>query len=130
MLDKNAIASLKDHEVGEVKVPMWGGSVKLRSHNLKESDFLAGLLRKSFSTDGDKVTAIKSEESEEAYRKYRLFSVGFSICDDKEERLFTDEEIETILGKKSPESINYLFERLGEVVGKKHLPKKESSDLD
>lgn len=126
MLDKNSIKSIVDYKEGELHVPMWGGSVRLRSPNLKETDYLAKLLRKSFDSDGTKVIPIKGEESEESYRKYKLFAVGFSLCDDNGERLFSDDEIESILGKKSPESIHYIFEKINEVLEKKSSQKSEN----
>lgn len=126
MLDKNSIASIPDYKEAELHVPMWKGSVKLRSPNLKETDYLAKLLRKSFDSDGTKVIPIKGEESEEAYRKYKLFAVGFSLCDDNGNRLFSDEEIETILGAKSPEAINFIFEKINEVLEKKSSQKSEN----
>lgn len=126
MLDKNSIQSAVDYKEGELHVPMWNGNVKLRSPNLKETDYLAKLLRKSFNTDGEKVIPVKGEESEEAYRKYKLFTVGFCLCNENGERLFSDDEIENILGRKSPESIHYIFEKINDVLEKKSSQKSEN----
>ncbi len=66
-------------------------------------------------------------EAEKAFSEYRLKSVGFSLCDEKGNRLFSDEEIDTILSKKSPESIDRIFVELGGAIEKKDLPSLESS---
>jgi hypothetical protein len=130
MLDKKSIIEAKDNRTGVLAVPMWGGEVILKSPSLKDSDHLSSLLRKAFDVKGDKLIPIKGEEAEKAYRKYRLYAVGFSLADEKGERLFSDQEIETTLAKKSPESIAFIFENLEEAFKKKILTEKGNSDSD
>lgn len=127
MLDKKAILDASDCGLCTLEVPMWNGSVNLKRPSLKDSDYLSTLLRKAFDVKDEKLVPIKGEDAEKAYRKYRLYAVGVSLADDKGERLLNDEEIETILAKKSPESIQFIFENLEGAFKKKTLTTSEGS---
>jgi len=92
-LSKSSILSANDTKISdEIKVPEWGGGVFVKT--------LSGTERDIF---------------EEAYsqNKMKAFRARFlvlTICDDKGERLFADNEVDA-LGKKSSVVINRLFDK-------------------
>lgn len=130
MLGKQAIFEVRDYRAGVLHVPMWDGEVNLRSPSLKDLDYLGALLRKAFHVKGDKFVPIQTEEGKAAYQKYRLYTVGVSLCDENGERLFTDAEIETILPEKSTEAIAFIFDNLEEAFKKKPLTQSANSASD
>ena len=125
MLDKKAIIEANDIGTGKISVPEWGGDVCVKSISIRERDMLGSFARKFLETDIDKKgkleqKMLRTEEAEKAFNDFRLYKVGFSLCDDKGERIFNDEEIETILCKKSPESIDRVFNEIEKALEKKN----------
>lgn len=121
-LGRDAIMGAQDIPVRTIDVPEWGGSVNVKRASIRERDVLGGYSRKFLEVKAGKTPnqplkteMINGEEAEKAFADFRLFTVGFSICDEKGIRLFNDDEIESILGKKSPEAIDRIFNELGNV---------------
>lgn len=118
-LDKNTIVEANDLKMATVNVPEWGGDVNVKRPSVRERDILGTFTRKFLEVKVDKKTGenktemIKGEEAEKAFADFRLHTVGFAICDEQGNRLFGDDEIETLLGKKSPEVIDRIFNDLG-----------------
>lgn len=132
MLNKQLIIDANDIGTGKISVPEWGGEVYVKSPSIRERDILGTYTRKYLEVMTDKkgepvldenqnpkLKFIKSEEAEKAFSDFRLYKVGFSLCDEKGVRLFSDEEIETILSKKSPESIDRVFGEIEKALQKK-----------
>lgn len=139
-LNKDAILSVKDNTTGTVNVPEWGGEVCVKKPSIRERDALAVFFRAFAKVEKVKVKKgdeeveenqfipIGTEESEAAYAKYRLYSVGFALCDENGNRLFSDAEIENVLGTKSPEAIDRIFNELGNVLNLSGSKNTENSD--
>ncbi|WP_442765102.1 hypothetical protein [Sulfurospirillum cavolei] len=132
MLDRQSIIDAADISTGKINVPEWGGEVYVKSPSIRERDILGGYTRKYLEVVKDKkgepvldesgntkVKFIQSEEAEKAFSAFRLYKVGFSLCDENGKRLFGDEEIETVLAQKSPESIDRLFGEIEKALEKK-----------
>ena len=139
VLGKDAILSANDNPVSTVDVPEWGGSVCVKRPSIRERDALGVFFRGFAKVEKVKVKQGKdeiedtqivphgTEEGEEAYSKYRLYSVGFALCDETGNRLFADAEIESILGKKSPEAIQRIFGELGNALKQEDSKGTENS---
>lgn len=140
-LDKNAISEANDNPVSTISVPEWGGDVYVKRQSIRERDALGVYFRGFAKVEKVKVKKGKeeieeikiiphgTEESEEAYSKYRLYTVGYALCDEKGERLFSDTEIESVLGKKSPEAIHRIFNELGNALNQEGSASQEGSDI-
>lgn len=90
-LSKKAILEAKDIKTMEVEVPEWGGSVMVR--------VISG-------ADRDVFEQAYSEKKMDAFRTRFLV---LTLCDDKGERLFTNDEVEA-LNAKSSKVLNRLFD--------------------
>lgn len=121
-LDRDAIIVAKDIPISTIQIPEWGGEVFVRRQNVRERDFLIPITdgyldikppKKEGETPIFKVK--EGEEAEKAYAKHRLFTVGFALCDENGDRLFNDDEIESVLGAKSPVIIERIYRELGNV---------------
>ncbi len=132
MLSKQAIIDAADIGTGKINVPEWGGEVYVKSPSIRERDILGTYTRKYLEVvtnkkgepeldekGNQKLRLIQSEEAEKAFSDFRLYKVGFSLCNEKGERLFGDDEIETILAKKSPASIDRVFGEIEKALEKK-----------
>lgn len=95
-LSKAAILGITDFKIEKVSVPEWGGDVYMRT--------ITGLERDLF----------EDSYSEKKMRAFRVRFLVLTLCDEKGERLFSDEEID-VLGKKSSAVINRLFEKAWEL---------------
>lgn len=95
-LSKAAILGVTDFKIEKVAVPEWGGDVYMRT--------ITGLERDLF----------EDSYSEKKMRAFRVRFLVLTLCDEKGERLFSDEEID-VLGKKSSAVINRLFEKAWEL---------------
>lgn len=121
-LDKNAIIEATDLKKTTISVPEWGGDVNVKRPSVRERDILGTFTRKFLEvkinkkTSESKTEMVKGEEAEKAFADFRLYTVGFALCDEKMNRLFSDDEIETLLGKKSPEVIDRIFNDLGNAL--------------
>ncbi|MHB8100368.1 MAG: hypothetical protein ACYDD5_12360, partial [Sulfuricurvum sp.] len=123
-IDKNTIIEASDIQTGTISIPEWGGDCFVKKPSIKERDILGTHTRifMEVKTDGkgkQKNEFVKGEESEKAFAAFRLKTVGFALCDEKGNRLFNDDEIDTLLGKKSPEVIDRIFNDLGNAFGTK-----------
>lgn len=119
-LNRDAIIGAEDIPVRVINVPEWGGDVHVKRPSIRERDSLGELTRQflEVKTDGKgkaKNEFINSEESEKAFALFRLKTVGFALCNESGKRLFNDDEIEPILGSKSTEAIERVFNELGNV---------------
>lgn len=91
-LSKKAILAAKDTKLkGPVAVPEWGGDVYLRTISGSERD------------------QFEDAYSEQKMKAFRARFLVLTLADDSGERLFGDDEIES-LGKKSSVVINRLFD--------------------
>lgn len=119
ILDRNSIIDAQDIPVRIIDVPEWGGSVNVKRASIRERDTLGVFTRKFLEVKIDKKSGeqktemITGDEAEKAFAQFRLFSVGFALCDEHGNRLFNDDEIETLLGKKAPDVIDRIFNDLG-----------------
>ena len=132
MLTRQSIIEANDIGTGKISVPEWGGDVYVKSPSIRERDILGAYSRKYLEVVTDKkgepvldenknpkLRFIQSEEAEKAFSDFRLYKVGFSLCDENGARLFSDEDIETILAKKSPASIDRVFGEIEKALEKK-----------
>jgi len=90
MLSKDQILESEDLETKVVKVPEWGGDVKIASMN--------GVIREQFEA----VLTNKSSSN------IRATAAALSIVDDKGSLMFSKGEIE-VLGKKSCKPLNRIY---------------------
>lgn len=91
-LSKKAILAAKDTKLkGPVAVPEWGGDVYFRT--------ISGLERDQF----------EDAYSEQKMKAFRARFLVLTLSDDNGDRLFDDNEVES-LGKKSSVVINRLFD--------------------
>ncbi len=90
-LSKRAILEAKDIKTKEVDVPEWGGSVCIR--------IISG-------ADRDVFEQAYSEKKMDAFRTRFLV---LTLCDESGDRLFTNDEIDS-LNNKSSRVINRLFD--------------------
>lgn len=121
-INRDAIIGAKDIPITTVQIPEWGGEAFVRRQNIRERDFLIpisdGFLEvKPPKKEGDApiLKMKEGEDAEKAYAKHRLFTVGFALCDENGVRLFNDDEIESVLGAKSPVVIERIYRDLGNV---------------
>jgi len=119
-LNRDAIIGAVDIPVRIINVPAWGGDVHVKRPSIRERDALGSLTRKFLELKTDskgksKNEFIKGEEAEKSFAEFRLKTVGFALCDEHGNRLFNDDEIEPILGSKSSESIELIFNEMGNV---------------
>lgn len=124
-LNKDDIIGASDIPVKLINVPEWGGDVYIKRQSISERDALIpifdGFMSVKASSDGTpKMTTKDGEEAESAYAKYRLYTVAFALCDENGKRLFSDEEIEPILGKKSIDAIERIYGELGKFFSEKN----------
>ncbi len=119
-IDKNSIIDASDIQVGTISIPEGGGDCFVKKPSIAERDILGAYTRAFLETkpsykkgEDVKTEMKKGEEAEKAFANYRLKTVGFALCDDKGIRFFSDDEIDTLLGKKSPEVIDRIFNDLG-----------------
>jgi hypothetical protein len=90
-LDRKSILAADDVRKEKVSVPEWGGDVYLR--------VLSG-------TDRDR---FEESYADQKMKAFRLRFLLLALCDEKGERLFSDDEAD-VLGRKSSVVINRLFE--------------------
>lgn len=121
-IGRDAIIGAKDIPIATVQIPEWGGEAFVRRQNIRERDFLIpisyGFLEiKPPKKEGEEpIFKMKEgEDAEKAYAKHRLFTVGFALCDENGVRIFNDDEIESVLGAKSPVVIERIYRDLGNV---------------
>lgn len=91
-LNKKAILAAKDTKLEKVNVPEWGDDVFIKTLSGTERD------------------AFEEAYSTEKMRNFRPRFLVLTLCDDKGERLFTDDEVDA-LGAKSAAVINRLFDK-------------------
>lgn len=92
VLDKAAIMAASDVKLEKINVPEWGGDVYLKTLSGTERD----AFEDAYSTD--------------RMKNFRPRFLVLTLCDKDGNRLFTDEEVQT-LGKKSSAVIAKLFDK-------------------
>lgn len=97
VLSKAQILAAKDLDSEIVKVPEWGGDVKVRT--------MTGVERDSFESS---IFETKGTDTKQNLTNLRAKLVGRVLVDDEGNRLFTDREIEE-LGKKSARALDKVF---------------------
>lgn len=119
-INRDTIIGAKDIQIATILIPEWGGEAFVRRQNIRERDFLIPITDgyldiKPPKKEGEPpIFKIKEgEDAEKSYAKHRLFTVGFALCDENGDRLFNDDEIESVLGKKSPVVIERVYRDLG-----------------
>ena len=114
LLTKDAIISVKDLETEDVKVPEWGGMVRVTMMTAKERD--------------DYELSIYDDEKSKRTENVRAKLCAFSMVDEKGKRIFSFEDIKK-LGQKSAKAVNRIFEvskRLN-AVGKEEMEELEKN---
>ena len=97
LLFKTAILAAQDLQTEDVKVPEWGGAVRVRSFTGRERDaFEASMVR----GDG------RDRKVDRTNMRARL--VGLTVIDETGQRLFTDEEVD-LLEAKSGAALDRVF---------------------
>lgn len=95
-LSKTAILAAKDVRLSDpIPVPEWKGEVFVKT--------LSGLERDAF----------EEAYAEQKMKSFRVRFLVLTLCDDSGERLFSDDDAES-LGRKSSVVINRLFEKAWE----------------
>lgn len=91
-LNKKSILAAKDTKLEKVNVPEWGDDVFIKTLSGTERD------------------AFEEAYSTEKMRNFRPRFLVLTLCDDKGDRLFGDDEVDA-LGSKSAAVINRLFDK-------------------
>lgn len=91
-LSKSKILAANDTKLDKVNVPEWGDDVYIKT--------LSG-------TDRD---LFEDAYSRDKMKNFRARFLVLTLCDDKGDRLFSDEDVDS-LGKKSAVVLNRLFEK-------------------
>ncbi len=95
LLGRDAILAADDLPFEDVKVPEWGGTVRVRAITAGERD----LFEQSVIADRENM----------GFRAIRARMASLSIVDAKGDRLFTEEDIEALDGK-SAAAMDRVFE--------------------
>lgn len=91
-LNKKQILAANDTKLDKVHVQEWGDDVYIKTLSGTERD------------------AFEEAYTTEKMKNFRSRFLVLTLCDDKGERLFTDEEVDA-LGAKSAAVINKIFEK-------------------
>ena len=95
MLDRNSILQMDDLPKEQLSVPEWGGDLWVRT--------LTGTERDAFEQ------SMVQKKNKPNLNNVRARFAVLTICDEKGERLFTDNDAEA-LGKKSAAALDRVFE--------------------
>lgn len=130
VLTREQITAVDDltTKVVRVDVPEWGGTVCLRPMNVAELDEYSNAAMRA------------RQKGEGAMANFRSRLVAYCLCDEKGNRLFTDEEV-AVLAAKCGTVINRLYEacdelndisprRLEDVAGNSSAGQSGSSNSD
>jgi tartrate dehydratase beta subunit/fumarate hydratase class I family protein len=98
MLTREQILAVQDITQETVEVPEWGGSVYVRG--------MTGTERDAFE---QKILVQKGKKREANMDMFRAKLIAYSVCDEKGELLFAEEDIEA-LGKKSASALQRIFD--------------------
>lgn len=99
MLTKDDILNKKDLKTKTVKVPEWGGDVKVSE--------LSGYMRDQYE-----LYSVNAKASDK--RNIRAAYAAFTIVDENGDLMFTPEDIEK-LGRKSGKALDRIFEAAEEL---------------
>ena len=105
MLTRDEILKKVDTQIKIVKVPEWGGDVRVRGMTGEERDAFEGGIAKV--VNGKSIVDTKN---------IRARLLVNCIVDEKGERIFSMEDIEA-LGKKSASALQRVFEVAGDLCG-------------
>ncbi len=107
LLTREAILAADDRKTKDVKVPEWGGTVRVRALSGAERDaYEASLVR--IKSNGERQLTL-------ANARARL--VFLATCDEAGDRLFTKEQDVNELGKKSAAALQRVWEAASELSG-------------
>jgi hypothetical protein len=118
LLSKDQILEADDLKTEVVKVPEWGGEVRVRGAMAFEMDAYEQSLFATKGVGTDKPEVIANADNSKA----RL--VVKCVVDLEGERLFKDEEAAK-LGKKSSSAINRLFQKIQHLSGRTKAARDE-----
>lgn len=96
-LSKEQILGAADLKFEVVKVPEWGGEVRIRS--------MTGTDRDAFETS---MYLSKGDDEKANMRNLRARMVAYSVVDDADKRIFDETDIET-LGAKSARALDRVY---------------------
>ena len=96
VLTKEAILSMDDLPIEEVKVPEWNGTVRMRSLSGKERDEFESAVQ--FRSKGNRVDI----------KELKVTLLSLTIVDEENKLIFTKEDL-TTLNAKSAKAIDQLF---------------------
>jgi len=105
MLTREQILKKADTQIKIVKVPEWGGDVRVRGMTGEERDAFEG-----------SITTIKEGKSEVDTKNIRAKLVIQCVIDEKGERIFDMKDV-LALGKKSAKALQRIFEVAGDLCG-------------
>ena len=105
MLTREQILKKADTQVKTVKVPEWGGDVRVRGMTGEERDAFEG-----------SIVTIKDGKSEVDTKNIRAKLIVQCVVDEKGERMFSVADIKA-LGKKSAKALQRVFEVAGDLCG-------------
>lgn len=105
MLTRDEILKKVDTQIKIVKVPEWGGDVRVRGMTGEERD--------AFESS---IVTVKGGKSEVDTKNIRAKLIVQCIVDEKGERLFGLDDI-AALGKKSASALQRVFEVAGDLCG-------------
>lgn len=110
LLNRDQILKVEDTQYETVSAPEWGGKVRVRGALAIERDEYEQSLNSTKIDDDGKVTIAGN------YSNAKARFVVKCVVDEKGNRIFKDEDAET-LGKKSSAVINRVFQRIAKLSG-------------
>lgn len=114
-LTKQQIQEADDHEIVDVDVPEWGGTVRVRSFSGDERDRFEEL-----------VSARNKNPGGANYKGVRAFLVSQVIVDEAGDLMFSEEDVKP-LGRKSSRALSRIFDIACQMNG---LTKKDVEELE
>ena len=105
MLTRDEILKKVDTQIKIVKVPEWGGDVRVRGMTGEERDAFEGSI----------VTVVGGKSVVDT-KNIRAKLIVQCVVDEKGERMFSEEDI-NVLGKKSASALQRVFSLAGDLCG-------------
>lgn len=105
LLTRDQILHADDIKTGDVEVPEWGGTVRIRP--------LTGAQRDAFESA---TIEQRGKNPTVNLKNLRARLVAASACDEKGRLLFTEEDV-AALGRKSAKALNRVFEAAQKLSG-------------
>lgn len=109
MLDRKSILDARDAKLEKVEVPEWGGSVFVR--------VLSGTERDAFEASNVRISGKgKDRRIDPVLGNYRARLAVLAVCDEKGERIFSDEDAGAV-GKKNAAALDRIVEAAHRING-------------